>query len=461
MLRAGTADHPLKVAIVGSGPSGFYAAEALFKSNLHTEVDLFERLPTPYGLVRSGVAPDHPKLKEVTQVYERIGAAPRFRYFGNVTIGRDIPAGTLRAFYHAVIFACGAQTDCRLGISGEDLPGSHTATEFVGWYNGHPDYRDRTFNLSNPVAVIIGQGNVAADVARILAKDDAELRNTDITDYALDCLRTSRITDIHVIGRRGPAQAKFTSKELREFGELGGCVPIVDPDELILNPASELELLADRTHAGSRKVYELFQSFSKAASSSPRRKRVHFTFLKSPVEILGASRVERVKLEINALTGAAFRQSAQGTGRLLERETGLVFRSVGYRGAPIAGIPFDHGRGVIPNLGGRIVDESGKPLPGLYATGWIKRGPSGIIGTNRADSIATVDALLKDLHILSGDQERSGSRGVVELLARARIRHVSFSDWGRIDRSEIARGAPKGKPRDKYTRAGEMLELLD
>jgi ferredoxin/flavodoxin---NADP+ reductase len=460
MFQAGTADHPLKVAIVGSGPSGFYACEALLKSNLHTEVDVFERLPTPYGLVRSGVAPDHPKLKEVTQVYARIGASPRFRYFGNVTIGRDIPATALRAFYHAVIFACGAQTDCRLGISGEDLPGSHTATEFVGWYNGHPDYRDRTFNLSNPVAVIIGQGNVAADVARILAKDDDDLRHTDIADHALECLRTSGITDIYVIGRRGPAQAKFTSKELREFGELGACVPIVDPDELILNPASELEL-ADRTHAGSRRVYELFQSFSKAASSSPKRKRVHFTFLKSPVEILGAKCVERVKLEINTLTGAAFRQSAQGTGRLLELEAGLVFRSVGYRGAPIPGIPFDPRRGVIPNRDGRIVDESGNSLAGLYATGWIKRGPSGIIGTNREDSVATVDAVLKDLHILSGDQDRPGSRAVMEFLDRARIRHVSFSDWSRIDRSEVARGAPKGKPRDKYTRAGEMLELLD
>lgn len=460
MPEPGTAEVPLKVAVVGSGPGGFYATEALLKSALHAEIDMFERLPTPFGLVRSGVAPDHPKLKEVTQVFTRIAASPQFRYFGNVSVGRDIPVEALRHFYHAVIIACGAEADRRLGIPGEDLPGSHTATEFVGWYNGHPDYRDRVFDLSHEVAVIFGQGNVAADVARILAKPVDELKHTDITDYALESLARSRITDIHVIGRRGPAQAKFTPKELREFGELRDCDPVVDANELILDPASEAEL-ADKANAGGRKVHDLLREFARRPAPGQKPKRVHFTFLKSPVEIQGTTRVERVKLEINTLSGEAFSQSAQGTGNQILLDAGIVFRSIGYRGAPIAGIPFDHRRGTIPNIDGRIVDATGTPLPGLYATGWIKRGPSGIIGTNRADGVATVQSLIDDLRILSAGQDRPGTDAAREFLDNARIRYVSFSDWSRIDQAEMARGAPSGKPREKYTRAGEMLSLLD
>ena len=457
----GSESSPLKVAIVGSGPSGFYACEALLKSDLSTEVDMFERLPVPYGLVRSGVAPDHPKLKQAIKIYARIAESTQFSFFGNVTIGQDIPVDVLQSNYHAVIFTCGAESDRMLGIPGEDLPGSHTATEFVGWYNGHPDYRNRSFDLSHEVAVIFGQGNVAADVGRILAKTVDELKYTDIAEHALNDLAKSNIKDIYVIGRRGPAQAKFTSKELKEFGELQDCNPIVDKDELQLTEESELEL-ADKTNAGSKKIFDLFQGYSEQVSSLEKQKRIHFTFLKSPVELIGDGCVEKVKLEINALSGKAFNQSAKGTGKCIELSTSIVFRSIGYKGVPIPGVPFDQNRGVIPSTDGRVTnDTAGAPIPGLYVAGWIKRGPSGIIGTNRADSVATIKSLLDDLEQLKSDGEKEGGKATSLYLNKAGVKYVNFSNWKIIDENEIARGQPKDKPREKYTYVKEMLDLLD
>ncbi|MGI9305250.1 MAG: FAD-dependent oxidoreductase, partial [Gammaproteobacteria bacterium] len=313
-MKPGCEQNPLRVAVVGSGPSGFYAAEALIRSDHTVRVDMFERLPAPYGLVRYGVAPDHPKLKQAIQVYDKIAQAEEFRLLGNVTVGRDISVDDLRATHHAVILTCGAETDRQLGIPGEDLPGSHTATEFVAWYNAHPDYRDRRFDLSHETAVIIGQGNVAADVARILAKTADELKHTDIAAYALDVLGQSRIRDIYVIGRRGPAQAKFTAKELREFNELTDCDPVVSEADLELNPASQSEL-EDRKNSGAKKKMEIFAKFATVKASKARR--CHFVFLKSPAELIGAGRLEQVVLERNTLSGELFWQSAKGTG---ERE---------------------------------------------------------------------------------------------------------------------------------------------
>jgi len=261
MKQAGTPDNPLHIAIVGSGPSGFYATEALIKSGINVKINMLERLPAPYGLVRHGVAPDHAKLKQAIQLYDKIAEAREFTYLGNVNVGRDITVDELRKTHHAIIFACGAETDRKLGVPGENLIGSHTATEFVGWYNGHPDYRDRTFDLSHEVAVIIGQGNVAADVSRILAKSIDELKHTDISAHALDVLAASKIRDIYVIGRRGPAQAKFTPKELREFGELAICDPVISPEDLALNQSSQREL-EDKTNITSAKIYQLFKDFS-------------------------------------------------------------------------------------------------------------------------------------------------------------------------------------------------------
>lgn len=420
---------------------------------------MFERLPNPFGLVRSGVAPDHPKLKQAIQVFDQIAESPQYRFFGNVCVGRDISVGELCNSHHAVIFTCGAATDRRLGVPGEDLAGSHTATEFVGWYNGHPDYRDREFDLSHNNAVIIGQGNVAADVSRILAKDIDELKNTDITEHALVALAQSRIKNIYVIGRRGPAQAKFTSKELKEFGQLAGCDPVVDAEELRLNPESEVEL-ADKANAGNKKVYDLFVKYSSISPLTKPRK-CHFTFLKSPIEIVGEGKTAKIILEKNRLGGDVNKQSARGTGATLELETGIVFRSIGYRGTPIAGVPFDEEGGVFPNSDGRIIDNDGKPIPQLYTAGWIKRGPTGIIGTNRADSLATVKALIEDLALLDTGDEKSGAEGIYTLLDDRNVRWINFSEWKKIDQREVERGVQKNKPREKFTSIEDMLAVLD
>lgn len=459
MAQPGTEQNPLLVAIVGSGPSGFYATEALIRSETAVKIDMLERLPAPFGLVRSGVAPDHPKLKQAIQVYDKIAASPQFNFIGNVMVGRDISVEELAQTHHAIIFTCGAETDRRLGIPGEDIDGSHTATEFVGWYNGHPDYRDRQFDLSHETAVIIGQGNVAADVGRILSKSVDELKHTDIAAHALEALAESKIRRVYVVGRRGPAQAKFTSKELKEFGELDACKAVVDPAELALNPESEREL-ADKTHAGNKKVYQLLTQFA-AADQPAKPRECHFTFLKSPVELIGEKRLEKVVFEINQLQGEAFHQSAAGTGERFELEAGILFRSIGYRGVPIPGVPFDDKRGIFPNIEGRITNPEGTPVPQFYTAGWIKRGPTGIIGTNRADSVATVASLLEDLGKFESGDSKSGAAGVYKLLDDRNIRHIDYSDWKKVDQAEIDRGGEKGKPREKITSVQECLELLD
>ena len=452
---------PLRVAVVGAGPSGFYAAEALLKSDAAVEVDLLERLPSPYGLVRSGVAPDHPKLKQSIEVYKKVAALAGLRYFGNVTVGADVRAAELRGLYHAVIYTCGAETDRRLGIDGEDLPGSHTATEFVGWYNGHPDYRDREFDFSGETAVIIGQGNVAADVARILAKSADELRATDIAAHALDALAQSRIKTIAVIGRRGPAQAKFTTKELREFLALENCRAEIDPAELELNAAGRAEVADAKAGRVAAKNLEVFAQMAAGADGAAKARRCRMLFCRSPARLEGGARLERVVLERNRLEGAAFRQQAVGTGETETLECGLLFRAVGYRGVALEGVPFHDAWGVIANDGGRVTDgPDGAVVPGLYTAGWIKRGPSGIIGTNRACAVETVTALLADRAALQAEA-REGRAGLERLLDERGARAVDYDDWRRIDAAEIARGAPQGKPREKFTRREEMLAVLD
>ncbi|WP_334148107.1 FAD-dependent oxidoreductase [Hyphomicrobium sp.] len=446
----------IHVAIVGSGPSGFYAAEALLRSELPVRVDMFERLPTPYGLVRSGVAPDHQKLKQPIQVFERIARTPEFGFLGNVTIGIDVTIEELKAAYHAIIFACGAQKDRRMDIPGEDLDGSHTATEFVGWYNGHPDYRDRVFDLQQEVVAIIGQGNVAVDVCRILTRPVDELKTSDIAEHALDALSQSRVREVHIIGRRGPAQAKFTSKELRELTGLTGTVATVDPEQLRLTSACETEL-ASNTNVIAQKNMELFRAIAANAPQSGLR-RIHFRFLASPFAVQGRDRVEKLSLVRNRLTGEPFRQSAMATNCFEELTCGLVFRSIGYKGVPIPGLPFDPMRGVLPNAAGRIVDGE-SVLPGLYVTGWLKRGPSGIIGTNRADSLETVESLLTDL-AKHPPRYAPGLKGVAPIIERRCARVVGLADWFDIDAAEVERGTSRGKPREKFTRIEEMLSLV-
>lgn len=457
-MSVGTEQNPLKVAIVGAGPSGFYASEALIRSDLSVEIDLIERLPSPYGLVRSGVAPDHPKLKQAIQVYDKIASNnSELNYIGNVTVGKDITVDELRNSHHAVIFTCGAETDRKLGVPGEDLAGSHTATEFVAWYNGHPDYRDRTFDLSHENAVVIGQGNVAADVSRILSKTVDELKTTDIAQHTLDALAESKIKNVYVIGRRGPAQAKFTSKELKEFGELAECDAVVKSEELVLNAASEAEL-AEKTNAGNKKVYDLFVGYAeKGLSGKPRQ--CHFQFLRSPVELIGTNRIEKVVIEHNQLSGEAGRQSARGTGERYELETGILFRSIGYRGIAMPGVPFHENWGVFPNENGRIT-ENDAVVPQMYTAGWIKRGPTGIIGTNRACAVETVKALVEDAPKLDSSEIKAGRTSVYALLDERNVRHINYPEWKKIDQVEVERGTNKDKPREKITSVDEMISII-
>lgn len=454
--ESGTSQRSLRVAIIGSGPSGFYAAESLFKSGKVVTIDMFDRLPVPFGLVRFGVAPDHPKIKNVTKIFEKIAETPGYSFLGNVEIGRDIKITELRRFYDAIIFCSGAETDRNLGISGEYLRGSHAATEFVGWYNGHPDFRNCNFDLSCKVAVIVGQGNVAMDVARILLKTVDELKMTDITQYALDHLATSKIQEVHMIGRRGPAQASFTSAEVKEFAELHECDPVIDPQELELNEASQKELV-DPANAPKKKNYELLQSFLPLATrGKPRKFYMHF--YRSPQEIVGQGRVEKVILEKNRLLGEAGSQKAMGTGVREEIPCGIFFRSVGYRGVPISGLPFHDRTGIIPNFEGRVMDSE-QIFTGLYTAGWIKRGPTGIIGTNKPDSEETVQSLLKDIPLLI-PAEIPNTQAVIDFLKQKGVRAVNFQEWKRIDAAEIERGQKIGKPREKFSSTAEMLSIL-
>lgn len=447
----GSPTNPLRVAIVGSGPSGFYSAEALLKLPLTVCVDMIERLPVPFGLVRHGVAPDHPKLKVPAMVFDKIARSPGFRFLGNVAVGTDVSLERLSATHHAVIFASGAETDRRLNIPGEDLPGSHTATAFVGWYNGHPDHRDAQFDLRGEVAVVIGQGNVAIDVARILSKPIDELRKTDIAAHALEVLAESRVREVHLIGRRGPAQAKFTNKELRELGEIPGCSCAVSAADLTLNAASAAEI-EDKTNFVAAKNVEILQPWAaNDTASNTTGRRIVFHFLQAPVRIEGDSRVRRIVLERGRLTGEPFRQEAAGTGETSALSCDLVFRSIGYRGRPIPGVPFDETRGVIPNEAGRVAGNAG-----TYVAGWIKRGPSGIIGTNRADAVATVQSLQADLGRLD-PSPKPGAAGLFDNSERPRPTVVDYADWLRIDTEEQRRGALADKPREKFTRVADML----
>jgi ferredoxin--NADP+ reductase len=459
-------ENPIRVAVIGSGPAGFYAAGHLLKeSGGRLEVDMLERLPTPWGLVRSGVAPDHPKIKSVTRVYEKTAAHPRFRYFGNVTFGEHVGRDDLLAHYHAIVYATGSPSDRPLGIPGEDLPGSHAATDFVGWYNGHPDQCDLEIDLlSAERAVVIGNGNVAIDVARMLVLAPAELAPTDTADHALEVLAASSVREVVIVGRRGPAQAAFTNPELLELGELSEADVIVDPVELehaLATPDADAE-----ANVTSRRNVEILRDY---ASREPKghAKRVVLRFLLSPTELLAGpqGRVGSVELVRNELVAADGRLRAQATEERESIGAGLVFRAIGYRGIPLPGVPFDERRGVIANEGGRVVDlESGVPVPGEYVVGWIKRGPSGVIGTNKKDAQETVDAMLADL-LSPGDADTIHQPGepdaaAVESLLRDRQPElVTYAGWGEIDRHERALGEPSGRPRVKLTRIDEMLRV--
>lgn len=458
----GTEARPVRVAIVGAGPAGFYAAEALLKqSNIVYAIDMFNRFPTPFGLVREGVAPDHQSIKAVTRIYDRIASHPRVRYFGNVTFGSDIVHEDLKLYYDQIVYAVGAQADRRMGIPGEDLAGSYPATVFVGWYNGHPDYCDMEFDLSHERAVVVGNGNVAIDVARILVTDPDELAKTDIADYALAALRRSKIKEVVMLGRRGPAQAAFTNAEIKELGELAGVDVIVDPADLELDKLSQAQAADDKSVARNVEILRAYAARSE--HTAPRRIRMRF--LTSPVELIGDNnRVALVKVERNELV--VDRQGglrAKGIGVYDTIEAGLVLRSVGYRGVPLPGVPFEEGAFIIPNINGRVIGaRDGEPVSGEYVVGWAKRGPSGVIGTNKPDAVATVASMVEDLPTLPGipDANRDPER-IVALLRARKPDFVTYADWKRLDAYETARGAEQGRPRVKVTTVPEMLAVIN
>ena len=456
----GSAERPVRVAIVGSGPSGFYTAESLLKKKgISIRVDMFDRLPTPFGLVRGGVAPDHQKIKAVIAVYNRVAQMPGFRFFGNVKLGRDISVEDLEGNYDQIVYAVGNESDRHMGIPGEKLTGSCPATEFVGWYNGHPDHRGYVFDLSVERVAVVGVGNVAMDVTRILSKRPDELEDSDISDYALEALRKSRVREIVILGRRGFAQASFTTKEIKEIAELSDVDLVIDPDEVVLDELSK-ETLSD---ASSRRNVEFLTDQSKLGEGVGPKK-VRLRFLVSPVEIVGGDgRVEAVRIEKNELYRDELgTPRPRGTDQFETLEVGMVLRSVGYRGIPISGVPFDPNLGRIPNDAGRVTDEGGNQIQGQYVVGWAKRGPTGLIGTNRGDSVATVDAMLEDLAGKTGTVLPEGEEGAVPGMLRDKcVRFVDFEDWKRLDGFEIERGRKKGKIREKFTTIVEMLEALD
>jgi ferredoxin/flavodoxin---NADP+ reductase len=441
-------DQKLRVAVIGSGPAGFYAAGALLDAESQGfEVDMLERLPTPWGLVRLGVAPDHPKLKSVSRAFERIAEKPGFRFFGNVEVGRDLSHADLLRLYDAVIYAFGAQTDKRLGIPGEDLPGSWSATEFVAWYNGHPDYQELPFDLDVERAVVIGNGNVALDVARMLALTPEELAPTDTTDPAIEAIGSSPVHEIVIVGRRGPAQASWTTQELKEMGELAGADVSVDPADLEGVDADDTQ---------TQRNLEVLRGFA-AREPSGRPLTIRFLFFRSPVAINGDSKVESIELVRNRLEDHDGRLVAVATGEGETLECGLVFRSVGYRGVGLPDVPFDEARGTIRNEGGRVTDAER-----TYCAGWIKRGPTGIIGTNKKDATDTVARLLEDVEAGRIAHNPDVTPDAVEAFLAARgVGAVIYSGWMSIDELEKAAGEKLGRPRVKLRTWDELLEAAE
>jgi ferredoxin--NADP+ reductase len=449
-----SADRPLRVAVIGSGPAGFYAAGHLLASDFPIEVDMIERLPTPWGLVRLGVAPDHPNIKVVSRVFEKIAQRPGFRFLGNVEVGRDLAHSDLLGLYDAVVYAVGAQTDRRLGIPGEGLPGSWPATAFVAWYNGHPDFQQLSFDLSCERAIVVGNGNVAVDVARMLALAEPELATTDTTDAAIDAILGSEIEEILMLGRRGPAQAAFTTPELKELGELADADVVVGEAELELEPASE-PALADTAVARNLEVLREY------AGRPPggKRRSLRLRFRVSPVAILGNDRVEAVEVVHNTLVADDHgRVRAVPTGEREVIPCGVIFRSVGYRGVPVPGVPFDEERETIRNCDGRVLDEHGGPVPGVYCTGWIKRGPTGVIGTNKKDATQTIERLLEDARTgLLPRLPEASAQQVDSALAERGCAVVTYAGWQAIDLVECRRGEEQGRPRVKLLTWDDLL----
>lgn len=454
-MGAERTERPMRVAVIGSGPAGVYAAEALLRADppVDVEIDVIDALPTPFGLVRYGVAPDHFKIKSVARTLTKIMEDPRVRFLGNVEFGEDLTLDDVRTHYDATVFATGSPHDRRLGVPGEDLPGSHAAADFVAWYSGHPAYAP-AFPMGARQVAVIGAGNVALDVARVLALGAEGLAHTDVPDAALETLAAHPVDDVHIVARRGPAQAKFTLVELREMAELPGTDVVVHAGELEVDAAGEQAMAARRP---TRTMVELFRKWADTPPSGAPH-RIHFRFLRRPVAIEGADRVTAVRLERSELDGTG---RAAGTGEIETLPAQMVIRSIGYRGSPLPGLPFDDDSATVPNDGGRVLDADGAPVPGLYVAGWIKRGPTGVIGTNRSDATETVRALLDDAAAGKVPTAREAApEAVIAKLRDRGSRLVTWEGWQGIDAYEQRLGATRGRDRAKTPDLAAMLAAI-
>ena len=464
MSEVGSEQRPLRVAIIGSGPAGFYTVSNFLRHrDVCVEMDMYDRLPTPFGLVRSGVAPDHQKYKTVIRAFNKSAQHDVFHFYGNVTYGEHIHLEDLKRHYHQVIFCSGASSDRSLNIPGEELQGSHSATDFVAWYNGHPDYVDYQFDLSQESAAIIGLGNVAVDVARILCKTDNELKNTDMADYALDALRQSSIKNVYMLGRRGPAQAAYTPPEIKEMGELENTDVSVRADEARVDAASreEMEATGDKNVAKNVAIIENFAEWQ----AQGKGRNLTIRFLVSPTELIAdengnVSAIKMVKNEAYKAEDGTVR--ARATKHEETIPVGLVFRSVGYRGVSLPDIPFNESWGTVYNESGRVTNEAGEVQTGLYVAGWIKRGPTGVIGTNKTDAQETVRCMVEDLHAGKLFDPEQPGLGAAEALIRSRQPDaVTYSDWTKLDQLEVAKGIKADRPRVKFTDVAEMLKIIN
>ncbi|WP_194831915.1 FAD-dependent oxidoreductase [Nocardia sp. XZ_19_369] len=446
----------LRVAIVGAGPAACYAADELLR-RADVEIEMFDRVPTPWGLVRAGVAPDHPGTKTVSSLFESAFRREALQYYLNVEVGTHISHEELLRHHHAVLYAVGASTDRKLGVPGEDLPGSHSATEFVAWYNGHPDFADREFDLSGERAVIVGNGNVALDVARVLTVDPDELAKTDIADHALDALRRSNIREVVVLGRRGPLQAAYTSSEFLALAHLQGIDVIVDESDLALDHASQALLDDPQVEPSLKLKYTLAEEYA-GGRRDPSHKRIVFRYLASPTALVGTDHVEAIEFAHNELFEENGQLLARRTERTERMDASLVLRSIGYRGAAVADVPFDEQRGVMPNEHGRVLGADGTPLSGVYASGWIKRGARGVIGSNRIDAEETVENLISDFtsgKLAAPEADRAALKA---LLGQRQSDLVDREGWRAIDQAERAAGKSAGRPRVKFTTREDLLK---
>ena len=447
-------DRHYNVAVIGAGPAGIYASDILSKSDLDVSIDLFERLPAPYGLVRYGVAPDHPRIKAIIKALSNVLQRGDIRFLGNIDIGRDVTVAELREYYDAVVVATGANADAPLDIPGVGLPGCYGAADFVSWYDGHPDY-PRTWPLEASQVAVLGVGNVALDVSRILAKHPEDLHPTEIPENVEEGLKASPVTDVHVFGRRGPAQVKFTPMELRELGQVRDVDVVVYPEDFEYDDGSRRAI--EESKMTKQVVDQLTNWVFQEPEELTASRRIHIHLLQQPVEILGDERVEGIRMERTALQGDG---SVKGTGEYVDYPVQAVYRAVGYASSPLDGVPFDDVRKVVPNAGGRVTRD-GETIDGLYATGWIKRGPVGLIGSTKSDAQETVANLVEDARAgrLRPTGDGTGSGGLVRLLDGRGVRYTTWHGWELLEAFEKELGRADGRERIKVVERETMTAV--